>query len=119
MAEAEKSSTSNEKQAKTTANDDQVKIVSALAYLGLLFFLPLVTNPESKFGKFHANQGLILLIASLVINTVGTIIPLLGWFLILPLGNLFVFILFIIGVLNALGKKEKRLPVIGQFDLIK
>ena len=31
------------------------KVISALSYLGILFFLPLVAAPESRFGKFHAN----------------------------------------------------------------
>lgn len=101
------------------SNLDQVKIMAALAYFGILFFLPLVTHPNSSFGKFHANQGLVLLITSIAINTVGTIIPLIGWFLILPLGNLFVFVLFIMGLVNALGLKKKRLPVVGGFDIIK
>ncbi len=108
-------------QEKNTQAEDieQVKIMAALAYLGILFFLPLVTNPESKFGKFHANQGLMLLIASLIINAVGTIIPVIGWFLILPLGNIFLVVLFIMGLVNAFGGEMKRLPLVGNYDLIK
>ena len=93
--------------------------MAALAYVGILFFLPLVTHPESKFGKFHANQGLLLLLTSLIVNTVGTIIPVIGWFLIIPLGNLFTLVLFVMGLMNALGSKMTRLPVIGNYDLIK
>lgn len=104
---------------KPASDLEQVKIMAALAYVGILFFLPLVTHPNSSFGKFHANQGLLLLITGLVINTVGTIIPFIGWFIILPLGWLFTVILFIMGIVNALGLKKKRLPVIGGFDLIK
>lgn len=120
---AEEQSTKN----KTTNNKaekgedlEQVKVMAALAYLGILFFLPLVTHPESKFGKFHANQGLLLLITSIAINTLGAMlmIVLIGA-IILPLGNLFVFILFIMGLVNALNKKMTRLPLIGNFDLIK
>lgn len=39
------------------------KVISALSYLGILFFLPLVAAPESRFGKFHANQSLVLMLA--------------------------------------------------------
>lgn len=35
------------------------KVISALSYLGILFFLPLMAAPESRFGKFHANQSLV------------------------------------------------------------
>ena len=43
------------------------KIWGALSYLGILFFLPLVVNGgSSKFGRFHANQAFILLIADII-----------------------------------------------------
>jgi uncharacterized membrane protein len=100
------------------ANDlEQVKVMAALAYFGILFFLPLVTHPNSSFGKFHANQGLLLLIAGIAINFLWAI-PILGWILI-PFASIFVFVLFIMGIVNALGLKKKRLPLIGGFDIIK
>lgn len=78
--EDNKENTENQDQQNQSSesNLDQVKIMAALAYFGILFFLPLVTHPNSSFGKFHANQGLLLLITGLVINTVGTIIPFIG-----------------------------------------
>lgn len=45
-----------------TQDAQDAKIWSVLAYFGILFFLPLVAVPNSAYGKFHANQGLILLI---------------------------------------------------------
>lgn len=45
-----------------TQDAQDAKIWSILAYFGILFFLPLVGVPNSAYGKFHANQGLILLI---------------------------------------------------------
>ena len=33
------------------------KLMSILSYLWILFFLPLVVCPGSKFGRFHANQA--------------------------------------------------------------
>ena len=49
------------------------KVVSALAYLGILFFLPLVAAPESKSGKFHANQSLVILLFSVAGSIVFSI----------------------------------------------
>lgn len=40
-----------------TQDAQDAKIWSVLAYFGILFFLPLVTVPNSAYGKFHANQG--------------------------------------------------------------
>ena len=45
-----------------TQDAQDAKIWSVLAYFGILFFLPLVAVPNSAYGKFHANQGLILMI---------------------------------------------------------
>lgn len=101
----------------TEEDVEQAKAVSAVAYL--IFFLPLLVKPESRFGKFHANQGLLLLITALGINIVGSIIPIIGWFLILPLGFIFTLVLFIMGIVSAVNGKMKRLPLIGGFDIIK
>ncbi len=97
---------------------ERTKVVSAIAYFGILFFLPLVTNPQSRFGRFHANQGLMLLILSVIGNTILGIIPLIGWIL-LPVFNLIVFIFFVMGFVSTIQGKAKRLPVIGKYDLIK
>ncbi len=93
------------------------KIMAVLAYI--LFLIPLLAAKESPYAKFHTNQGLILFIAGIAVSIVGSIIPLLGWFLILPVGGLIVGILGIMGIINALTGKAKELPVIGQFKLLK
>lgn len=100
-------------------DEQQLKTISAVGYLGILFLLPYLMYPKEKFAVFHANQSLILLIVVAAVNIVGGMIPFLGWFIVLPLGNLFVFVLFIIGLINALNGRMKRLPVVGGFDLLK
>lgn len=121
MKESTPNNTSDDtNQDQQPTNDlEQVKIMAALAYFGILFFLPLVTHPNSSFGKFHANQALILFITAIIINVVGTLLPVIGWFVILPLGGLFTLVLFVMGIINALNLEKKRLPLIGGFDLIK
>lgn len=100
-------------------NVDNVKAVAAVAYLGFLFFVPLLTNPESDFARFHANQGLLLLITAVVVNILGPVLPVIGWFIIWPLGSIFVLVLFIMGLINALNGEKKPLPLIGGIQLIK
>ena len=96
-------------------NLEEVKIFAALAYI--VFFLPLLVKPESGYGKFHANQGLLLLITSIIVSIVS-LVPIIGLFLAL-LGWVFVVVLFIMGILNAVNGKQERLPLIGNFDIIK
>ena len=38
------------------------KVYAILAYIGFLVLVPLIAVPKSKFARFHANQGLVLLI---------------------------------------------------------
>jgi len=93
------------------------KIVAALAYI--IFFIPLLVSRDSKFATYHANQGLLIFIASIIINIVGAIIPILGWLIIIPFGNLAIIALVIIGIVNALKGLRKPLPLIGGIEIIK
>ncbi len=93
------------------------KVIAALAYI--IFFLPLIVAKDSEFGKFHANQGLILLLLGFAVSIVGTIIPFIGWFIIAPVGGLVVMVLGILGIVNALNGVEKELPIIGSIKLLK
>jgi uncharacterized membrane protein len=103
--------------------------INVLAYLGILFFLPLVVNPDSKSGRFHANQGLILLIVSILgsiaISIVTAIFMAISvWLAFIPalisgVFGLGILALVIIGMINAGKGEEKPLPLIGGFTIIK
>ncbi len=101
---------------------DDNKIMAIIGYIiPLLFFIPLLDNEKKKipFVKFHANQQLNLLLAGFIVSTLGGIIPVLGWFIILPLGMIASLVLAVIGVINASKGEMKELPLIGGFQLIK
>lgn len=107
-------------------NDIQTnKIMAMLAYLGILFFLPLVACPDSKFGRFHANQGLILFIIDVAIGIVCSIlafIPFVGWILSSLIGGLVglcMLGLLIFGMINTYNGNAKQLPLIGGITIIK
>lgn len=99
-------------------SDDDIfknKTMSALAYI--IFFIPLIAAPDSKFGKFHANQGLVLLITGFIGSFVLGIIPIIGWIL-LPVFSLAVFVIAVMAIVNTLNGKAKKLPFIGDINLI-
>ena len=100
----------------SAADIEKNKVVAALAYI--IFFLPLMVCPESPFGKFHANQGLVLLIVGIAGSIVLGFIPIIGW-IILPLFSLFLLIIGIIGLVGALNGKAKELPLMGKFKILK
>lgn len=67
------------------------KLAAALATFPILFWILLVMNKESGYGKFYANQGLILLVASIVLNILNAV-----------LGKILGLVPFIGGVLGSL-----------------
>lgn len=112
-----------EQKQETKAGSSDVEKNKALAIVGyiipILFFVPLVSEAKnSPFAKFHANQQLNLLISWIVVEVVGGVIPFLGWFVIIPLGTIFLIIVAIMGIINASKGEMKELPVIGSFKLI-
>jgi len=92
------------------------KVICALAYI--LFFLPLIACIDSPFGRFHANQGLLLLIVAVAGNIVLGLIPIIGWIL-MPLFSLAILVFAVLGIVNAATGKAKELPVIGKLRIIK
>ncbi len=99
---------------------DTHKALAVLGYiLPILFFLPMLAEKKDAFAMYHANQQLTLLLSAIVVQVVGTVIPFLGWFLILPVGMLVLIVLAIMGVIHAAKGEMKPLPIIGGFTLLK
>ncbi len=122
MNQTEESDVSAQKPEMTITEEekmdiDQNKSIAALAYL--IFFLPLVVKPDSKFGRFHANQALLIFILGIGVSLIGPIIPFIGSMVVVPLGSVFALVLFIMGIINAANGKKVRLPLIGDIDIIK
>ncbi len=109
------------------ADIEKNKTFGGLAYF--LFFLPLVACPESKYGRFHANQGLLLLIlgvgGGIIIGILSAIIGAISWrlsWLSVILSLVFSVVMItmgVIGLMNGFTGKAKELPVIGKIRIIK
>ena len=94
------------------------RLISGIAYFYVLFFLPLVLCPNSRFGKFHANQGLLLFLVNTLGAAVLRMVPFIGGFAAWILG-ICVLVFGIMGFLNAYEGKARELPFVGQIRLIK
>ena len=106
--------------ADTTAEYDpqdieKNKVMALLAYI--IFLIPLLAAKDSKFARFHTNQGLVLFVGA-ILSSVITVIPIIGW-IIAPIAGLAITVLAIIGIVNAIGGKAKELPIIGKFKILK
>ncbi len=86
--------------------------MAVIAYI--IFLVPLLTDAkDDPFVKFHIKQAIILIIC-LVISSVITSIPFIGWIFgsIMTIGLL---ILWIMGLISAINKEKKELPIIGKY----
>lgn len=129
-----------------TAQFDQQDIadnkgLSVISYIGPLVFIPMFVRKHSKFARFHANQGLILLIADAAYSITNGILQailalIFPWNFsygylggrglifdalssILNLGWIVFAALMVIGIINVVKGKAKELPVIGRFKILK
>jgi len=98
------------------ADFEKNKVMAILAYI--FFLIPLLAAKESPFAMYHANQGLLLFISAIAVNIIGSFIPVIGWLLIIPFGNLTVLVFCVLGIINAANGKKQPLPLIGGFNLI-
>jgi uncharacterized membrane protein len=117
---------------------EQNKVMAILSYI--IFFIPLITGDHKKspFVKFHVNQGTVLAIVAIAYSIVSGILRAIikvpvsvygystsvyytpGWLsTILWLISLVFFAGCIYGIINAATGKQKELPVIGKFKIIK
>lgn len=117
----------------TTADYDnkdieQNKAMAILAYFGPLCLIPIFAAKNSKFARFHSNQGLVLLLAciawSIASSIINTIVLAISWRLyfittIISLLSIVFAVIAIIGIINAANGKAKELPIIGKIKILK
>lgn len=110
------------------ADIEQNKVMALLSYLSILVLIPLLAAKESPFARYHANQGLLLCIASLIYGAAYTVLSALllaiSWRLyfvvsLLGLAGIVFLILAILGILNALNGRAKELPLIGRYRILR
>jgi len=113
MAEEQQEVKEEQKNDSMTEEGESKNAIALFSYLGILLVIPLLVDKDNPFVKFHVKQGLVLLIAAVIIPFVAWI-PILGWiFGLIAAPVLLVFA--IIGIINVLGGKKKELPLIGQY----
>ena len=104
------------------------KVMGILAYLWILVLVPILAAKESPFARYHANQGLILLITCIAVYIAFFILAIAlafaGLALIIYLLQTVIYlgllVLTILGIVNAAKGECKPLPLIGNlFTIIK
>ena len=102
------------------------KLFHILSYIPLLFLISLfIPEKDNPTVRFHCGQGMLLTIVS----AAGSVIPrtlrfTIGWipfagaiitYLFSVVSGIFVFVLMIIGIVNAANDKTEPLPLIGNY----
>lgn len=116
--------------AEFTAEDiQQNKVMAVLAYFSWLVLVPIFGAKESKFARFHVNQGLVLAIAeilwAILYSVLSAILYSVSWRLgmivssIIGIVSIGFAVLSIIGIINAANGRAKELPVVGKIKILK
>lgn len=106
------------------------KFTACLSYLFWLTVIPMVYSTESKFIKYHANQGFVLAIVETIYLVITVIVSKILWSvsrstsLLVETTMLMVFVgvfgvLSLIGIFNVIRGKEKPIPTFGHIKLLK
>lgn len=103
--------------------------MAILAYTGILFLVPLIAGKESPFARYHANQGLVLLLAGVAVNLAAGILGLILGFVLPFLAGLVALlaaaasialtVFGILGMVNCCKGRMKPMPLIGGIRIIK
>ncbi len=103
------------KNTSTTTEIQQGKICAMLAYLliGIIWYFVDEKMKKNNFAKYHVKQALVLLIISLAGSIVLSMTFVLIW--LIPVWQIAVFVLIVIGIMNANNGQKKELPIIGKF----
>ena len=118
----------------TDSDLNRQKFSSIVGYVPGLFFVPMIVESKSHFCRFHANQGLLVLLVMLIPQTVLPVLvrifasvlpnfilvniwPIFGF--LASIVNPLVFFLAALGAWHAFHLRCVRLPVVGNFNIIK
>ncbi len=78
------------------------RLWAAASYVWFVSIVAIAARRNNAFVQFHANQGLLLFIASIV----AMLVPVIGW-----IAQLAIFVVAVCAMIQALSGKEWKLPV--------
>lgn len=103
------------KQTETNQSSDTSLSIATIAYITVVgLIIAFVMNKEKKdeFANYHIRQSLGLALTGLALGIIS-LIPFLGW-IIYIVGILVLLYMWILGLMNAINKKEQPVPFLGE-----
>jgi uncharacterized membrane protein len=89
-------------------------VIAYITIIPAIIFLVMDPYNRSPFIRFHAWQSIFFAIAVAIVHFVLTVIPILGWILMVPVGLAFL-ILWIFVMIKASKGERYKIPFIGNF----
>ena len=90
---------------KTVEDGKTMAIISYITWIGLLIAFIMNNDKKNSFAKYHIRQSLLLVLAGVL-----AVIPVIGW-----IWGIFVFVLWVMGLISAINGEEKEVPVLGKY----
>lgn len=88
----------------------------ALSLIGLPFFLVPLIMRNNEFSLYHAKQTLVIWLAGIAVSLVGSILSVVCIGIIILLGGwIFLLVLAVMGLMNAIKGEAKPVPAIGKW----
>lgn len=103
-----------QQQPQSAANksvDNTVAVVAYITLIGFIIALIMHSNNKTKLGAFHLREMLGLIIFGVGLWIIN-FIPFIG-FILYYIGGIGLFVLWLLGLINAANREMKTLPLIG------
>ena len=97
------------------------KTTSWVSYITFIGWIVAYCAGDKEGAKFHLNQSLVIWLGYLIVMVASKIlvfIPVLGWLVALA-AEIYLFVMWIMGLIAAVNQEEKELPLIGQIKILK
>jgi uncharacterized membrane protein len=102
----------------TVDDTEKKRVIAALGYIPFLCFLPLLMRDKGDFLAFHARQGLVITLMSIIMAILGPIltifVPFVGPIIALLL-NTGLALLILVGAWKAYQGDMWELPIAGDY----
>ena len=93
------------------AERNRTAIIAYLTIIGLVVAFVMNNEKKEPFASFHIRQSLGIMVTGIALSIIN-VIPILGW-IISIIGFFIVMYMLIMGLINAINKKEKAVPILG------
>ena len=97
------------------------KTTGWVSYITFIGWIVAMCAGDKEGAKFHLNQSLVIWLGYLCVAVAAiplAFIPVIGWLAIWA-AYIFLFVVWIMGLINAINQEEKELPLIGQIKILK